>query len=279
MSSETIVVLGATGQQGGAVVRSLVATGRWKVHALSRNLHSHAARSLAAEGVTVIAANMDDPTSLQTAFTGAYGVYSVQGSDKGRRIETLRGITVANAAQHAGVKHFIYSSVGGADRASGVPHFESKWLVEQHIRSIGLPATIVRPVFFMDNFTRSTMRLVLLALLRAYLPEDKSLQMIATADIGKWVAHAFTHPETFIGMAEEIAGDELTLLEIIATLKYHRLSSGLSFPIPKPLLRPFPDDIRQMFEWFGCAGYSANLSKLKTCDTDLMTLDTWLARR
>lgn len=279
MASETIVVLGATGQQGGAVARALVADGRWQVHALSRNPHSPEARRLAASGIQVVAADMDDAASLQAAFAGAHGVYSVQGTDKGGEVETLRGIAVADAARLAGVKHFVYASVGGADRASGVPHFDSKWRVEQHVRSIGLPASIVRPVFFMENFASPAMRFVLLALLRAYVPKEKPLQMIATADIGKWVAHAFAHPETSIGKAEEIAGDELTRPEIMEVLKRHGLSSGLPFPIPRHLLRPLPHDVRRMFEWFGSAGYRANLSRLKTGGSAPLTLDAWLATR
>lgn len=181
---------------------------------------------MAASGIQVVAADMDDAASLQAAFAGAHGVYSVQGTDKGGEVETLRGIAVADAARLAGVKHFVYASVGGADRASGVPHFDSKWRVEEHVRSIGLPASIVRPVFFM-----------------------------------------------------EIAGDELTRPEIMEVFKRHGLSSGLPFPIPRLLLRPLPHDVRRMFEWFGSAGYTANLSKLKATDSVPLTLDAWLATR
>jgi len=277
MALKTIVVLGATGQQGGAVARSLAADGRWQVRALSRHPDSDTARRLAADGIRVALGDMDDPASLQAAFAGAHGVFSVQGTDRGGEVETRRGIAVADAAQAAGVGHFIYASVGGAERRSGVPHFESKWRVEEHIRGIGLPASIVRPAFFMENFLKPSLRAVLLALLRAYVPAEKPLQMIATADIGKWVAHAFAHPGAFIGKAEEIAGDELDRAQIIAAFGRHGWSAGLPLPVPRLLLRPLPHDVRRMFEWFGQAGYAADIPALKARQADLLALDDWIA--
>jgi len=277
MALKTIVVLGATGQQGGAVARSLAADGRWQVRALSRHPDSDTARRLAADGIRVALGDMDDPASLQAAFAGAHGVFSVQGTDRGGEVEARRGIAVADAAQAAGVGHFIYASVGGAERRSGVPHFESKWRVEEHIRGIGLPASIVRPAFFMENFLKPSLRAVLLALLRAYVPAEKPLQMIATADIGKWVAHAFAHPGVFIGKAEEIAGDELDRAQIIAAFGRHGWSAGLPLPVPRLLLRPLPHDVRRMFEWFGQAGYAADIPALKARQADLLALDDWIA--
>lgn len=277
MNLRTIVVLGATGQQGGAVARSLIAAGRWKVRALSRNPDSDTARQLAASGMEVVAADMDNPASLQAAFAGVHGVFSVQGTDQGGEAEIRRGIAVADTARAADVAHFIYSSVGGADRRSGVPHFDSKWRVEEHIRSLDLPTSIVRPVFFLDNFIKPSLRALLLALLRSYVPAGKPLQMIATADIGKWVAHAFAHPEVFIGKTEEIAGDELPRSQIVAAFKRHGWSAGFPFPVPRLLLRPLPYDVRRMFEWFGEAGYTADIPALKARYPDLLTLDAWLA--
>ncbi|AZD29811.1 NmrA/HSCARG family protein [Pseudomonas chlororaphis] len=279
MTFRTIVVLGATGQQGGAVARSLRADGHWRIRALSRNPGSNVAQQLAAEGIEVVAADMDDYASLQTALAGAHGVFSVQGSEQGVELETHRGIAVADAALAAGVEHFIYASVGGADRRSGVAHFESKWLIEEHIRSIGLPASIVRPAFFMENFSKPALRAVLLALLRSYVPKTKPLQMIATADIGDWVAQAFTQPGAFLGKSEEIAGVELTRAQIITAFKSHGWSAGLPFPLPRLLLRPLPHDIRKMFEWFGAAGYLANIPALLACQPDVRTFDKWLVEQ
>jgi uncharacterized protein YbjT (DUF2867 family) len=276
-SKKTIVVLGATGQQGGAVVRALAADHMWRIRTVSRNPNSDSAKSLIERGIEVIAADMDNPDSLQRAFKGAYGVYSVQGTDQGGAVEIKRGVAVADAALAAGIEHFIYASVGGAERRSGVPHFETKWQIEDHIRRIRLPATIVRPTFFMDNFVQPSMRAVLMALIRSYLSKSKTLQMIAVEDIGKWVARAFADPGTFIGKAEEIAGDELTYSEIVAAFKTNGWFSGFPFPVPRLMLRALPDDVLKMLEWFGKEGYRADINALRARQPNLLRFTAWLS--
>lgn len=106
---------------------------------------------------------------------------------------------------------------------------------------------------------------------------NKSLQMIAVADIGHWVARAFGDPATFIGKAEEIAGDELTRAQIVSALRRHGLFAGLPFPVPRLLLRPLPADVRRMFEWFGESGYAADIPALRARHPRPMTLEDWLS--
>src|SRR5436305_2172481 len=151
-SEKTILVFGATGQQGGAVASHLLKDG-WKVRALVRNLGSEKAQALGQQGIELVQGDLNQPSSLQEAMKGVYGVFSVQTfmADGGTLAETRQGKAVADAAQEAGVRHLVYSSVGGAERKTGVAHFESKWQIEEHIRTLGLPATILRPVFFMSN--------------------------------------------------------------------------------------------------------------------------------
>lgn len=279
MSQKTIVVFGATGHQGGAVLRALQQKGGWQVRALSRNPASESAQALKAQGVEVVKGDMDDDASLTKAFQGAYGVFSVQGTDQGIETEIRRGIAVADAARKTGIEHFVYSSVGGADRHSGVPHFESKWRIEEHIRKISLPATVVRPVFFMDNFRKPVMRTLVLALVRRNVPPQKPLQMIASDDIGKWVAMAFANPEDFIGKSEEIAGDELTYTQIVRTFRHNRWFAGLPFPLPDIILKRLPYDVRKMFEWFGSCGYKSDLATLRTRHPDFLTFENWLKNK
>lgn len=278
-SSKTILVLGATGQQGGAVVRAILEAGGWEIRALVRDVDADAARRLEASGVALVAGDMDDPGSLSAAFAGVHAAYAYQAYASDPEREVRQGMAVADAAKAASVGHFVYGSVGGAERGSGVPHFESKWRVERHMREIGLPATIVQPVFFMDNFLRQPMRAVLLALMRSYIPDGRTLQMISVDDIGRWVARALTDPEGTIGRAVEIAGDELTRAQIVAAMRRHGWSAGLTFPIPRFLFRPIPRDIRMMFDWFGVEGYSADIGSLKRQGAGFMTFDGWLASR
>lgn len=278
--TKIIAVIGATGQQGGSVVRALLPNGARRVRAVVRNPASPEARRLAERGVQVVAADLDDPKGLNHAFEGAYGVFSMQGTnDDGGAVEASRGRRVADAAAAAGVQHFIYASVGGADRSSGIPHFEAKWSIEAYIQEIGVPTTVMRPVFFMENFALLSYRYVLLALMHSYLEPTKPLQMIAVEDIGKWVARAFANPEAFIGTAQEIAGDELTRSEIVAALKKHHLRGNLPFGIPRLLLQKLPGELSDMFAWFGRAGYRSDILALRKAQPDLQNFDQWLGKR
>ncbi|TBU98352.1 hypothetical protein DNJ95_10625 [Stutzerimonas kirkiae] len=274
-----IVVIGATGQQGGAVARALAADGRWQVRAVVRNPASPAATRLSGHGIEVVPGDLDRPESLSAAFAGANGVYAMQPANGGPETELRQGAAVVDAASAAGVGHFIYASVGGAERQSGVPHFESKWAVEQYLARSGLPATVVRPSFFMDNFARLPMRIVLMALLRRYVPRDKPLQMIATEDIGAWVVRAFAEPAAFIGRAQEIAGDELTHGQVVAAFKACGWFPGLPFALPHVLLRRVPGDVLKMIEWFATDGYRADIPRLRADQPGLLTLEQWLRRQ
>jgi uncharacterized protein YbjT (DUF2867 family) len=125
-ADKVVFVTGATGRQGGAVIRHMLVKG-WKLRALTRKLDSHAARALADQGVEVVRGDLEDPASLARAAVGVYGIYSVQDYwAVGAKREVQQGKNAADAAKKAGVKHFVYSSVGGAERNTGIPHWESK---------------------------------------------------------------------------------------------------------------------------------------------------------
>src|SRR6266536_1274431 len=123
----TVLVLGATGNQGGAVARELLHRG-WPVRALTRDPRSAKSQALAAAGAQLVAGDLEDPQSLDAALSGAYGIYSVQtfmGPD-GIAGEERQGRAIAEAAARVKVEHFVYGSVGGAERNTSIPHFESK---------------------------------------------------------------------------------------------------------------------------------------------------------
>src|SRR5262249_17322257 len=125
----------------------------WKLRALTRNSGNHAAQELAHRGVEVVQGDLEDPASVDRASRGVYGIYSVQDFwSIGAKREVQQGKNLADAAKKAGVKHFVYSYVGGAERNTGIPHWESKWEVEKLIRHLALPATIFRPAAFMDMY-------------------------------------------------------------------------------------------------------------------------------
>ena len=152
-SNHIIAVIGATGQQGGAVARHLLKQG-WHVRALTRDTHKPAAQALAQMGAEIVPGDLDNPSELAAAFKSAYGVFSVQNywlPNVGFDGEVRQGKDVVNVAQEANVKHLVYSSVEAAHRGMGQKHFESKYLIEQHIKAIDIPYTILRPAAFMEN--------------------------------------------------------------------------------------------------------------------------------
>jgi uncharacterized protein YbjT (DUF2867 family) len=274
----TFLVLGGTGKQGGAVIRELLRRGR-TVHALVRDPNAHAARLLADAGVVLVRGDMNDEASLRAAMTGVHGVFSVQTflTPGGVAAEERQGKAVADAVADAGVAHLVYTSVGGAERASGIPHFESKWHIEQHIQKLGLPATILRPTMFYECFHDISPRLVDDQLvLGLWVHPTIPVQLIATSDIGSFAADAFDDPAGWLDRRVEIAGDELTGPRMAEA--FERVS-GITTRyqlLPIQPLRARRDDLAAMFDWFNRAGYRANLPELRRGKPDLVNLETWL---
>jgi len=218
-SEKIISVTGATGQQGGAAARHLLAKG-WNVRALTRDPSKPAAQALAAAGAEIVQADNDDRASLDRAMQGAYGAFSVQNfwlPGVGAGGEIRQGKNIADAAKAAGIEHFVYSSVGAAHRGMGQAHFASKWEIEQYIQSLGLPYTILRPVAFMDNYNWQRAAITNGTFTGWGLRPDKGLQLIAADDIGAFAELVFAHPQDYLGKTLEIAGDELTEPQIAAT--------------------------------------------------------------
>ncbi len=279
-TDKVVLVTGATGRQGGAVVRHMLPKG-WKLRALTRNTESHAAQSLARQGVELVHGDLEDAASVARAATGAYGVYSVQDFwAVGAKREVQQGKNAADAAKKAGVKHFVYSSAGGAERNTGIPHFDSKWEVEKYIRSLALPATVIRPAGFMEMYYIDQVEIgILKGKLADPIRGDKPYQTIATDDIGAFVALAFDRPSEFIGKELEIAGSELTNLEA-AKIFSRVLGKPVKFQkLPLPLVRLLLGrEFYTMFRWFNEAGFKADIPALRRAypEIHLHTLEEWL---
>jgi len=275
-----VLVAGATGRQGGAVVRHMLPKG-WKLRALTRNPKSYAARQLADKGVELVQGDLDDPASLERAARGVYGIYSVQDFwTVGARREVQQGKNLADAAREAGVEHLVYSSAGGANLNSGVTHFETKRVVEKHIRSLNLPATVLRPSAFMETYHILEVEVGLLkGKLADPIRGDKPYQTIATDDIGGFVALAFERPKEFIGLELDIAGSELTNLQA-AEVFSRVLNRKVKFQkLPMPIVRLFlGKEFYEMFHWFNTKGFQANITELrrKYPEVRLHTLEEWL---
>ena len=276
------LVTGATGRQGGATARALAHRGA-KVRALVRNPDDPAARALAGNGAEVAVGDLDDVGSLVAAMAGVSGVFSIQNWWlTGAKREVRQGKNVADAAMKAGVPHLLYSSVGGADRNAEITHWKTKWEIEHYIRELGLPATILRPVTFMETYYAPAVEKGILGgkLVDPVRPERR-VQLIATDDIGEWAALALTEPGRFVGKELEIAGEELTNPEIAATfarvigrpVRFQRLPLFVT----RLLLGK---EFHQMFKWFNEEGYRADLVQLRReyPEVKLTSLEAWLRR-
>jgi uncharacterized protein YbjT (DUF2867 family) len=266
MSSKlNVLVTGSTGKQGGHVVRELLARGH-SVRALTRKPDSPAAAALAERGVTIVKGNFDDQGSLERAVSGVDSVFAMSTPyESGVKTETREGINILRAASAVGVAHFVYSSVAGADRASGIPHFDSKFEVEKEIRRSGVPFTIVAPVFFMENFLADYMAAALAkGSIAMALPATRRLQQVAVADIAQFTALVIERRETFLGKRIDIASDELTAATVAAIISEVSGRPIVYTALPIDAVRQFNEDSARMFEWFDRVGYDADVVGLRS---------------
>ncbi|NUR83544.1 MAG: NmrA/HSCARG family protein [Nonomuraea sp.] len=268
--ARTILVTGATGNQGGAVARTLLDRG-WSVRALVRDPEAAPARALAALGATLVRGDLDDPATLRPAMTGVHGVFSVQAfawTDEELAREVRQGVTVADLAAELGIAHLVYSSVGGAERDTGIAHFASKWEIELHLAKLGLPATVLRPVFFMTNLlyyaeTAGDERVIALPFPR--------MQLVAPEDIAYFAAEAFDRPAEYMGVQLEIASDVRTGPELAEI--YERVTGT-----PTRFEQTDPGGER-MYEWFLESGYQADVAALRARHPGLRTFESFLRAR
>lgn len=260
-----VIVTGATGQQGGAVARHLLKNG-WRVRALVRDPNKDAAQALAQQGAELAQGDMNDSASLHEALRGAYGVFSVQNfwlPDVGYEGEVRQGKNVADAARATGVQHLVYSSVGAAHRGEGQKHFTSKFEIENYIKQLDVPYTILRPVAFMDNENFQRAAISNGMFFSWGLPAAKTLQQIASDDIGAAAAVVFANPAEYLGKTIELATDELTETQRVAIL-----SSVIGRPVnlipPQwdPNKPPDPEQIA-MAKFFGGEAYTADIPAIR----------------
>ncbi len=265
-----ILVTGATGNQGGAVLRHLREKG-FAIRALARNPDKPEARALLDQtGVEIARGDYDDKASLLRALEEVHGVFSVQTPfEGGPEAEVRHGIALIDAAHASEVSHFVYSSVGSADQKTGIPHFDSKWKIEEHLRRTGMPYTIVRPVFFMENWLRMKDQIDQGELKLPLTPETV-LQQVAVDDIAAFVVMAFEHPGKWHGTATDLAGDELFLDHIAQTLqaKYAQVPWD-------EFERQAGQEMTVMYKWFQDVGYHADITAVRQDLPSLMSFQRW----
>jgi uncharacterized protein YbjT (DUF2867 family) len=258
----TVVVTGATGKQGGAVVRNLLNRGH-AVRAVTRDTSSAKAAELSKLGVTLVRASFEDTAALTKALEGATSLFAMTTPfQMGTEAETQQGISVADAAKAAGV-HLVFNSAGNANRQTGVPHFDSKALVEEHISRIGVRATVLAPVYFMENLYFGKEQLAK-GVYASPLPPTRRLAQVAVADIGAVAVRLLENPDRFAGERFDLGGDELTGNEVIAVLSRVTGRAFTYFQIPIDVIRQrMGEDGAKMYEWFDRVGYTFDRATLR----------------
>lgn len=274
--SKLILVTGATGHQGGAALRHL-AERSFAVRALTRDPDGPNARKLAGQKAEIVKGDLEDQSSLTRALDGVYGVYSVQNSHQaGVEGEIRQGINLADAAKRAGITQFVYSSVGSADQNTGIPHFDSKFRMEEHIRRTGMRVTIVRPVFFMENWL-GMRDMIANGRLELPLEPETRLQMVAVDDIGGVVALAFEHPGKWQDRTFELAGDELSMSELAQTFTRFIGRDVQYVKVPwNEFEAKAGNEMTRMYRWFQDTGYHVDIPAVRQEYPKLTTFTRWM---
>jgi uncharacterized protein YbjT (DUF2867 family) len=293
-SSGRVLVTGATGSQGGAAARALLAMGT-RVRFLTRDPKSDAAQALVASGAQAAQGDLGDPASIAAAMHGVDAVFSVQVPDRhGGDDERRHGLAIVEAARAAGVTRFVHTSVAQAGNHTRFPgwnegrwlskYWTDKWDIEEAVRRAGFAQwTVLQPAFMMDNLARPKSRYLFphLAqgkLLSALLPETK-LHFIAADDVGAFAAAALAGPSPLHGRTIPLASQALTMSEVATTL-----SKTLSAPVTAMHVSPQEARDSGLFagwvttqEWMNEVGYAVDLDKTRSWGIALTSLDAWLA--
>lgn len=246
---------------------------------LTRKPESERATELARRGIEIVKGDLDDEATLRRALAGAWGVFGVQNAgEAGVEREEAQGKRLGKLAREAGVEHYVYTSVGSADKQTGVPHFDNKWRIEETVRGLRFPShVILRPVFFMENLV-APFSLHGSTLAWALGPDTK-LQMIAVEDIGWFGARAFTDAAALNRREIDLAGDVRTMSEAAEAL-----TEALGRPIalaqtPIEPVRQYSEEMALMLEWFERVGYHADIAGLeREFGRKLTKLPDWARR-
>jgi uncharacterized protein YbjT (DUF2867 family) len=273
----TVVVTGSTGKQGGAVARGLLERGH-KVRAVTRDPHSSQAKALANAGAALVTASLEDGAALAKALDGATSLFAMTtpfgGGTEG---ETRQGLAAADAAKAAGV-HLVFTSVGSADRQTGIPHFDSKYEVEKHIAKVGVRATILAPVYFMENLITFGKEQLAKGIYAGTLPPTRTLAEVAVADIGAVAVRVLEDAGRFAGRRFDLASDELTGNDVVAILSRVTGRPFAYYQVPLDVIRQrMGEDGVRMAEWLDRVGYTVDRAALhrEFPDVAFQSFETW----
>lgn len=287
-AKKTILVVGATGAQGGGVARHLLARGQFKVRCLTRHPDSEKADALRQAGAEIAQGDLERAESVQAALKGCYGCYGVTNFWEHFEKEYGQGKNLIDAVHRSGVKHFVFSTLPHCKKISGgaleVPHFDLKAQLEEYARSLDLKATFVHVAFYFENF------------LTFFPPREQSdgshtfgfpqgdtpLSGVAVEDVGSIVSVIFENPKEYMGKVVGIVGDDLTgqqyaetMTRILGTkVAYHHVPredfAALGFP--------GAEDLANMFEFnrLYIPNRQADIAACRAVNPEMQTFEAWL---
>jgi uncharacterized protein YbjT (DUF2867 family) len=253
----TVLVAGATGRFR-PVAELLLERGH-RVRAGTRDRRSPATQELAALGAELVAFDFDDPASIEEA---AHGVDAVFASGTAHRTgpdgEIRHGRNLADALSSARIGHLVYSSGAGADRPTGVPIFEGKRQIGEYLNARRLPATILAPVYLMENlFNPWNVPALASGVFPSPVPPRRAIQQIPVVDIAGFAVYALEHRDALLGQRIELASDSLTGLEEARIVS---AASGRELEIRE--VSP-AGGLQVLFEWLDRVGFTVDIGALR----------------
>ena len=278
-NNKTIFVTGGTGNQGGAVARSLLQQG-FTVKVLTRNTNSAKAQNLKKLNIELVQGDLNIASTYRKYLKDVYGIFSVQTFEDGIKKEINQGITLATIGKEFGVKHFLYSSVIGANLNTGVPHMNSKLEIENHIKQTGLPYTIIRPTSLYENFLIPQVKKgILNGKLVQPINKDTIQQYIAAEDIGKAAAKIFLNSHEYLGRTIPLAAEQLSTQEV-ADAFTKVLNKKIEYKkLPIVITRLFlGKGLYKMFKWIDekSVFQMEDVELTRKEFPDLLSLETWI---
>jgi uncharacterized protein YbjT (DUF2867 family) len=274
----TILTAGFSGRLR-PVIDELLARGH-DVRVTARDPSAAHARALATCGAEIVRADLDDLAGLRAAMRGA-DVVLAAGSPHGAGPsgERRHGINVAEAVADAGVGHLVFSSGAGAEEPTGVPVLDSKYAVERRIRELGIPHTILAPVYFMDNaFNPWNAAALAAGRFPLALPQDRALQQIAIEDLAAVAVTVVEQRHTFAGERIELAADAITGAQAAAALARVAGRDFVFHEVPRDSL---PDGMRMLFDWLDRVGHDVDIPALRRRFPEVrwQSFERWAAKR
>jgi uncharacterized protein YbjT (DUF2867 family) len=276
-----IAVVGATGLQGGAVTRRLL-TDRWRVRALTRSPEGKKARAIAELGAEVVKADLSDPVSLERAFDGVHGFFSVQNHHiSGYEEEVRQGKHVAEVAKRVGVSQLVYSGAGTGVKGSGIGSWETKVEVAAHIRTLDLPATILHPTAFMELMTEPKFfpPASVWHLMPRIMGSARPVGWLTVEDLAVIAAKAFGDPDSFIGREVMLASDVQSIDASRAIWREVMGRPPRRFPMPRWLFERFAGtDETTMWRWLGTNQVDFDTGPTLAIHPEALTVREWLVQ-